>query len=234
MKKFNKLFIILLCCVGAMSVTSCLDGDDYSGPTPEEISAAYDQMRGSYQGGSGVYANKVYFYNDTITDKNNPYKTDSLTGYYVNGGINRGYTLDGRDSVTFVLNGIEGRVFTKEIDEKQYPALRKAIENAPNQQIKGQVSIYNIYKGTVGMYFYPTSVTYKDLEYDGGKHDVSISFWYPSAGTYFMSNAHRVLQFPLVMAAVSIDGKEAFKIYDGYSQDQEKYKRALLTVQLCD
>lgn len=174
MKRFNKLFIILLCCVGAMSVTSCLDSDDGYSLDPELVRQYYTQMRGSYYGGTGLYANKVYFYNDTITDKNNTSKTDSLSGYGLNGGVNYTTTLAGRDSVSFVLNGVSGRVLAKEIDGEQHKGLKEAIENAGNLQIKGQIAIYNIQGQVAYMYFYPMSVELKGLNYDGGTHDVTI------------------------------------------------------------
>lgn len=234
MKRFNKLFIILLCCVGAMSVTSCLDSDDGYSLDPELVRQYYTQMRGSYYGGTGLYANKVYFYNDTITDKNNTSKTDSLSGYDLKGGVNYTTTLAGRDSVSFVLNGVSGRVLAKEIDGEQHKGLKEAIENAGNLQIKGQIAIYNIQGQVAYMYFYPMSVELKGLNYDGGTHDVTISFWYPGLGYYFMQDAHKVLQFPLVMASILVDGNETVKIYDGSSYDETAYRKALLSVQLCD
>lgn len=234
MKRFNKLFIILLCCVGAMSVTSCLDSDDGYSLDPELVRQYYTQMRGSYYGGTGLYANKVYFYNDTITDKNNTSKTDSLSGYGLNGGVNYTTTLAGRDSVSFVLNGVSGRVLAKEIDGEQHKGLKEAIENAGNLQIKGQIAIYNIQGQVAYMYFYPMSVELKGLNYDGGTHDVTISFWYPGLGYYFMQDAHKVLQFPLVMDSILVDGNETVKIYDGSSYDETAYRKALLSVQLCD
>lgn len=234
MKRFNKLFIILLCCVGAMSVTSCLDSDDGYSLDPELVRQYYTQMRGSYYGGTGLYANKVYFYNDTITDKNNTSKTDSLSGYGLNGGVVYTTTLAGRDSVSFVLNGVSGRVLAKEIDGEQHKGLKEAIENEENLQIKGQIAIYNIQGQVAYMYFYPMSVELKGLNYDGGTHDVTISFWYPGLGYYFMQDAHKVLQFPLVMASILVDGNETVKIYDGSSYDETAYRKALLSVQLCD
>lgn len=233
MKRFNKLFIILLCCVGAMSVTSCLDSDDDYSLDPEVVRSYYTQMRGSYPGGVYPYNNKVYFYNDTITDKNNTNKIDSLSGYGVSGGINYTTTLDGRDSVTLVLNGVSGRVLAKEIDGEQHKGLKEAIENAPNQSIRGRIAMYNIQGEVAYWYLYPMSVEYKDLQYDGGTHDVIISFWSPVGGNYFMSNANKVIQFPLVMASVWVDGNETVRIYNANSQHQEEYMRALLTVQLC-
>lgn len=233
MKKLNKLFIILLCCVGAMSVTSCLDGDEGGGLDPETVRAYLNQMRGSYIGGSGTYANKIYFYNDTITDKNNPYKTDSLSGYGVNGGVNYTITAAGRDSASFVVNGIEGRVLAKDITDEKYKGLKEAIENAPSQSVRGPLSIVGISGELVYVYFYPMPIEYKDLEYDGGTHDVTITFWSPSQGNYFMHGVYKVLQIPLVRGTVNIDGEEAFTIYNAYSHNDEAYAKALLRVQLC-
>lgn len=234
MKRFNKLFIILLCCVGAMSVTSCLNSDDGYSLDPEVVRSYYTQMEGPYYGGTGLYANKVYFYNDTITDKNNTSKTDSLSGSGLSGRVDYTTTLDGRDSVSFVLSGVSGRVLAKEIDGEQYKGLKEAIENAPSQSIRGQIAMYNIQGQVALLYFYPMSVEYKGLNYDGGTHDVTISFWYPGLGNYFMSNAHKVLQFPLVLASIWVDGNETVKIYNGSLSDETANRKALLSVQLCN
>lgn len=63
MKRFNKLFIILLCCVGAMSITSCINSDDDGGIDPETYRTYLTQMAGPYNGFSSDwrYQNKIYF-----------------------------------------------------------------------------------------------------------------------------------------------------------------------------
>lgn len=208
------------------------DTDD--GLSIEEIKAFYSQMAGAYNGGSGIYANKIYFYNDTITDKNNFNKVDSLYGANVNGSVSYMVTPAGNDSVTVVLNGVSGRVLAKEIDGEQHKGLKEAIENAPAQSIRGQIIMFNIQNQLAYWYLYPMSVEYENLEYDGETHDVIISFYSPTIGVYGVINTHRVIQLPLVLASVWVDGNEIVRIYNTNSQNQEEYMRALLTVQLCD
>ena len=53
MKKFNKLFITLLCCIGSLSVISCLNSDGDSGLTDEEREAYTNEIAGPYWGGGG-------------------------------------------------------------------------------------------------------------------------------------------------------------------------------------
>ena len=107
MKKLNSLFIILLCCVGAMSVTSCLGDDDDYGLDPETYRQYLTLMSGMYYGDSSKeeYKNKIYFFNDTITDKENENKQDAV------GNIS--LAISAQDT-TFAISNVPGKIFTKE------------------------------------------------------------------------------------------------------------------------
>lgn len=81
MKNLSRLFALLMCCTMAVSLTSCLGTDDDGGIDPETYKTWLQQMSGNYYGGSTWQTqNKIYFFNDTITDKNNENKVDSITG----------------------------------------------------------------------------------------------------------------------------------------------------------
>lgn len=224
MKRFSKLFIILLCCVGAMSLTSCLNSDDDGGIDPETYATYLSQMSGSYYGSSTDYRyqNKIYFYNDTITDPNNTNKTDSIEG--ITGYVNRA------DS-TFTIYNVPGRVLAKEIPES-YQELKDAIEAAPNQNVKGQLILTDI-SSYVYFFAYPMSVVYDELTYGGETHnDICIAFWGPTMGIFGTVNSHRVLQLSLCPAAV-YEGETLITSISSNSSSEE-LSRASLTVQVVD
>ena len=107
MKRFNKLFFILMCCVSTMSLTSCLNDDD-NGIDPETYAKYLQQMSGTYYG-SETYQNRIYFYNDTITGSNNSNKIDSISSNVV-------ISISARDS-SFLISGVPSRVLAKEIED---------------------------------------------------------------------------------------------------------------------
>ena len=85
MKKISKsLIIFIMCCIGATSLTSCINGDDNGGIDPETYQQYLTSMSGIYYGSSTEwqYENKLRFYNDTITTTSSDYmaKVDSITG----------------------------------------------------------------------------------------------------------------------------------------------------------
>lgn len=222
MKRFNQLFTIFLCCIGAMSVTSCLNSDDDGGIDPETYQAYLTQMQGYYTGGSGNYANKIYFYNDTITDKNNPNKVDSVM--YVTGTF-------AKDS-TFTIANVPGRLLAKEIKDEKYKGLKEAIEKASNQTIRGKFLIVSLYENVANMYFYPTAVTYKNLSYNGETHDVMITFYGPSWGSWGIVNAHRMAEYSVCMSAIYVDDNKILTMYDGSSYNQEAIDKASLSIRV--
>lgn len=49
MKKL-KFVTLMICCLAAVSLTSCNSEEDYTGLTPEQKAAAYNTVKGSYEG----------------------------------------------------------------------------------------------------------------------------------------------------------------------------------------
>lgn len=220
MKRFNKLFFILMCCVSTMSLTSCLNDDD-NGIDPETYAKYLQQMSGTYYG-SETYQNRIYFYNDTISDSNNSNKIDSISSNVV-------ISISARDS-SFLISGVPSRVLAKEIDSVKFKGLRDAIEELPNQSIRGKVLIANVMNYGSYLYFYPTSLTLNDLSYDGGTHDVTIAFLIPSAGSWSMSGTFEGIQVPIFVGAFFEDDSEIQRIYDGTMSNPDDYNRSLLDI----
>lgn len=200
MKKLNSLFIILLCCVGAMSVTSCLGDDDDYGLDPETYRQYLTLMSGMYYGSSSdwVYKNKIYYYNDTITDKKNPEKEDSI--------VNISLAISAQDS-TYAISNVPGKIFTKELSD-EHKDLRDAINNAPNQVLRGKIDLKQISNSIVYFWTYPLSITYPSLTYGGKTHKVTLRFYNPSLSMGIYGNAgngKQAVQFNIYLADIIID-----------------------------
>ena len=190
MKKLNSLFIILLCCVGAMSVTSCLGDDDDYGLDPETYRQYLTLMSGMYYGDSSKeeYKNKIYFFNDTITDKENENKQDAI------GNIS--LAISAQDT-TFAISNIPGKIFTKELPD-EHKELRDAINNAPNQVLRGKIDLNQVSSGYVYFLTYPSSIT----------HKVTLRFYNPSLtlGVYgSIDKSKQAVQFNIYLADIIID-----------------------------
>lgn len=222
MKKLNKLFIILLCCFGAMSATSCLNNDDNGGIDPELYQTYLTNISGTYYGDNSDwrYQNKIYFYNDTITGSTLSEKIDSIVGITI--------SFSKYDS-TFAITNVPGRVLAKEIPD-EYKEMREAIDAAPMQTIKGKFIFYNISSYAYYM-IYPETVTYEDLNYGGETHDVSIVFWSPVAsGVYGYMDKKQVVNLSVYLASVYVDDKKVIDIYNGVDAGKEQAMSQLLFV----
>lgn len=200
MKKFNKLFIILLCFVGAMSVTSCLNSDGDGGIDPETYKAWLSAMYGPYYGSSSDYRyqNKIFYYYDD--EEENKIKTDYILGVVVN--IN---SLD----TAFTVSNATGRVLAKQIPDT-YKDLRDALESYDQPiSINGKFDFTGISQNA---YFtiYNTSATINNLEYGGETHDITVAFWgYPySSGAYGRMGEYDIIEIYLCLGAIFIDDSQ--------------------------
>lgn len=220
MKRLSRLFTIILCCTAAVSLTSCLGDDNDGGISTEEYSQWLTNISGFYMGGSTWQKqNKVYFYNDTITDKNNPSKTDSITG--ITATFFKGDT-------TVVVQGMPGRVLAKELTG--HDDIKQALEYDSRQAMKAKFDFFSISYPQINFYIYPFDVTYSSLRYpNGDTHDVTFKFGAPSLGAYqSLSNLQAsVLDFYLI--EVFVDGQRIQTVYDG-TNDKDKIKKALIRV----
>lgn len=234
MKKFNKLFFILLCCIGAMSVTSCLNSDGDSGLTDEEREAYTNEIAGPYWGGGDKYTNMLLFTNEDLPDdKNNPYKVDTLRTN-INGTLYKPATDAVDDLPTFVINGVPGSILAKELDEKEHKWLKGALEQAPSKSIEGTYYVTNVYGDIIYLSCMTNNIEYKGLEYEGETHDVTIKFYNATLGNYYVADLHKVVVIPMLMATIEIDkGKEIVEIYNTSWGTGEKYNAALMQIVLC-
>ena len=208
MKKMTKFLMLLLCGVTMFSTTSCLNDDDNDNVGIDPVT--YKQFLATASGNYNI-GTKLYFYNDTITAKDNPSMTDSIMG--LNAVIQTDSTL--------VLHDVPGRVLAKEI--KNNDALKMAIEDAEPVDIESKILFYNISQGYGYYYVYSSSVIYNALEFNGGKHKVELQFYVPSGGLYY----NKQTTFTYCLANVKVDDKNTYQIYNG-SNDAIAQRRAVI------
>lgn len=223
MKRLQRLFMLILCCAATVSFTSCLSDDNDSGIDDTTYQSWLTSISGSYAGSSSNWQlqNKIYFYNDEITDATNTTKTDSICDVYV-----RYYK---NDSIVTVEE-VPGYVFAKEITGND--ALKKALQNTEVMQtLKAKFVFYNISSPYAYYAVYPYSIEYPNLAYENGEtHKVTVNFVSGAySGIYYSSSVNSMNQFSLYVANIYVDGKLDQTIYDG-SSDDEKATRACLTV----
>lgn len=210
----------MICCTMAVSLTSCLGTDEEEGIDPETYQLWLSQMSGNYYGGNTWQtANKIYFVNDTITDKNNENKIDSIMG--ITAGCYKG------DS-TIVINGIPGKLLAKEI--KDNDALKKAIEGAYAQTLKAKFVLYNVLNSSLVYYLaYPYDITYPSLQYNGETHKVTFKFYGPSVGGYQYTKSAELNVIDFYLLGIYIDDKLAYTVCNNVN-DEEQMKKALIEV----
>lgn len=220
MKKLSKLFAFMICCTMAVSLTSCLGTDEEEGIDPETYQLWLSQMSGNYYGGNTWQtANKIYFVNDTITDKNNENKIDSITGITANY-----YKGDS----TLVVSGVSGRLLAKEITNND--ALKKALEESYSQNLKAKFVIYDILNSSLVYYLaYPYDITYPSLKYNGETHKVTFKFYAPSLGGYMYTKSSEMHQVDFYLMGIYIDDKLTYTICSD-TNNEEQMKKALIEV----
>ena len=143
MKKITRFFAVMMLCIPALMVTSCLsDNDEDFSFTNEEIAGYMRQMDGYYSG-------KVYFYNDTIKQE---WKGDSA---FVSVRFNFA------DS-SMVMSDVPIRLFTRCLMGTRFESVSAELDKLPVQTIKAKTVFYNSTKNGLVYYgIYPASTTFK-------------------------------------------------------------------------
>lgn len=179
--KATKIFSLMLCCMAVLSFTACIDDDDNNnGPTPEERRAAYQAMQGRYVGKAIYMQAKPGLGND---------RTDTLdVSWQVN-----------TDSVMIVDN-FPAAVVAEHIQDAE---LAGQIAQQPAQRVKLFYALYNV--SPVTFLVNPASITY-NVDYNGGKHDVTVAFYVNSSNSYGVFNSTgKVMEMQIVPGGVYVD-----------------------------
>ena len=232
MRQLNKLFIMLLCCVGTLSVISCVGNDD-DGIDPALYKQYLSDISGTYYGNnsSWKYTNKILFYNDTLPRKGTSTSVDSIINEKVDSISNIVVTFSSDSS--FVVSGCPGRLLAKELPQG-YEDLKEAVENAAPQMLKGKFEFIFF---TNAAYFtvYPEAVTYPNLTYGGETHKVSFYFWQPSFiyGMYGnLDQSHKTVLFNVYLSSVIIDDdtENPITLYNGDTSNRLQLAKSLLQI----
>lgn len=215
MKRFSKLFVFILCAFSAVTVASCLSSDDDGGIDPAVYKAWMTYISGSYYGDPTNYqkANKIYFWNDTITGTN---KTDSIEGIEV----------AFRNDSTLSVYEVPGSLFKNYI--KDNDELKEALDNAPSQTLTAKYMFYNISSPNAWYYVAPSKMTFNNLNYNGGTHSLEISFYGLGAGVFVNNSALRQIQLRLVVGEIKEDGVTLESPYGDYFSDEKLGKHTFI------
>lgn len=182
MKK-NKVLFWAACLFSVLSFTSCLSDEENDvrnkQMTPAERVTAYNTVRGSYNG-------KMKYFK---------YSTD---GRRVTDSLNISCEVTG--DTTLVLKNIPTSLL---VDKVGNDKLKAALSQLPAVNDTCRIGFFQ--RDPVAFYLLPQSIVFKDLEYDGAKHEVAFVFR-PITDSYAVySSDKKRLFFQLYLAGYYID-----------------------------
>ncbi|MBM6993521.1 MAG: DUF4840 domain-containing protein [Prevotella sp.] len=179
--KTLRLFTALLCCMAAVSFTSC-NNDDIKTLTPEEKLSAFNAVKGSYEG-TLIYANP-----GTNNGKNTH---DSIATHWQ---INT-------DSMLIVKDFPAAPVAAYITDS----VLAKTIAAQPTQELKAMIGFYSV--SPVAFLINPIAATY-NVNYNGGAHKVQVAFYVNTNYSFGRYNAtSKKMEMQMVIGGIYVDGK---------------------------
>ncbi|MBP7767892.1 MAG: DUF4840 domain-containing protein [Prevotella sp.] len=181
MKHF-KLFSLLLCGLAAMAFTSCLNDDDDNKLTPAEIQQAYLAVAGNHNG-------KVVF--QATNPKNSADKLDTLAASW-------NVTSDS----TMTIYNVPISKLAPYINDDN---LKAAIAQLPNATVQCFIGFTQL--SPVTFLVNPNTLTYENLNYNGGTHKVQIGFYTSNYNSYGAYNASsRMMGVQIIIGGIFIDG----------------------------
>lgn len=180
--KAIKFLTAVVCCLSAISFTSCNPDSDVKTITPQERKLAFEAIKGDYSG-SMVYPDAKPLNGKDLTDT-----------------LSVKWQID-TDSTMYIREFPVGPVASHIKDE----AVRKALETQAAQSLKCYIGIYRI--EPIGFLINPSTLTY-NVTYGGAQHKVQIVFYTNSSYSYGMyaSDAKRV-KMQIVVGGIYVDGK---------------------------
>ena len=157
MKK-NKLLLLLFVLLTAVSLTSCLGAGEDSVrrqlPTQAEIDAAFNVMKGNYQGKLICYA---------FDEQYGGWKKDDSIA------SNWEITSD----TTLLIKHFPTKFLAKSVTNV---SLKQAIEALPAQDLNFKISIRQARPSATGFYIVPLLADLGNLTYDGASHQIGVRF----------------------------------------------------------
>lgn len=180
MKKFRFLSL-LICCMSALLVTSCLDSDDGdSGLTEAQIGQCLNVVKGSYFGDLIFAAENK----DNPTDKTDTLKMTAM--------IN---AID----TTVVIYDFPVELIAKEMKDGE---VKDALLNAPEQDLKSKMFFYQT--SPIAFLTYPMPLEF-DVFYGEKSHKVKAYFFSGQYSLGFYVPTEKELALQYVLGAVYLD-----------------------------
>lgn len=199
MKNLFKLFIVLVCCTAAMSLTSCLsESEDYSIDLATQKSYM-SSMQGSYNCAIRLYK---------LKDNNNPssgiVQYDSIFNQSVT------FRTDSTFKVTSnqVVNSLDSAIIVSDND-KRYEALAEALKNYTGQpEIAGTYYIpYTKYVSTSTLFYWGSIGFTVKLNYDNADHYVHFLFAPTTDYLGYWTNSRQLYMLAGLAGIYVTDGK---------------------------
>lgn len=182
--KFLSMFVIAL---SAMLFTSCMDDDDdNNGLSPQEQQTAYNAVKGIHTG------NLIYAKWDA--NKRTSNITDTVQ---VSWSIN--------SDTTMTLRNIPSSAIASAIADS---TIMKAVSEQAPRNIDCYIGFIRL--NPVQWLVNPTTVTYNNLEYNGGTHKVSVVFGFNTSwsfGQLTTTATSSKQQMQIVVAGLYVDDK---------------------------
>lgn len=180
MKKLKTIGFVVVCIVACGVFTSCLNNED-DGITAEEQQAAYEQVKGDYNG-------KVVY------SKQNEDKSA-----YVNDTLDISWSIS-TDS-TLLVKQFPSSLLAANISNED---IKTAMASCAPVDIKCYTGYYSL--TPVIFLINPTSVTY-NLTYGGSSHKVQVVFYVNSSYSYGVYRSSTgLLEMQLIEAGIYVDG----------------------------
>lgn len=182
---------MLLCGLSALVLTSCLNDDDNTGLTPEEVRTAYQLVKGSHSG-------KVIF--SAANPNNTKDTTDTLA-----------VTWNVLTDSTMVIHNLPISKIAANVTDAD---LKSAIAALPDQDVDCFIGFTVV--SPVTFLINPSLVEYPALSYGGARHKVQIGFYINNTNSFGMYNAtsgNMIMQ--VAVGGFYVDGKLDHSLLSG-------------------
>jgi hypothetical protein len=190
-----KLIFLVLGCVAALSLTSCLSSDDDNdnkGLTPTQISQCHAAVRGTYSG-MLVYPSRSALYGTDTVDVSWSVGADTM----------------------LVLKPFPAKIVAEQIYDNE---MRNALmEEDLTSELKCYLGFYNI-ESEVQFLVAPLKVDYP-VFYKNATHTLSVYFWSNNYSYGFKNPITGAMGAQIVMAAAYLDNNQGTNYFSGSSSD---------------
>ena len=203
MTKKLRLLLFAVCCISAMSLTSCLDNDDNS-----IDSATYKKYLTAMQ---GTYYGKIRFFKESSkANSTAPEKYDSITGTNWTMGTDSAITIN-----EGIVSYLDSAISSKDDTPEELKQLQKAISDYTDEG--GHQLFYFIpnsgFVNNTQISFLANPITIKvKLNYGEKDHDVYFMFYSNTYGGTWNNNGSVI--FNMCLGGIYVDGTDKYNSID--------------------